>query len=109
MARRETADMYYDKEKVSKCLEDEWQNILLLIEGSLKSYSAGKVSQPVRAAVQIKEHDGLLLAMPAYDSELDSLATKVVTVFPENKKKGLSSVQSVVLLYNAADGKLKAV
>lgn len=47
--------------------------------------------------------------MPAYNIDDDALASKIVTVFPQNKKKNLPSIQSTVLLNDAKTGKLKAV
>lgn len=47
--------------------------------------------------------------MPAYNEEADAMATKVVTVYPQNKKIGLPSIHATVLLHDVKNGKLKAV
>lgn len=47
--------------------------------------------------------------MPAYNEETDMMATKVVTLYAENKKCGLPSIHATVLLHDVKNGKLKAV
>ncbi|XP_054720461.1 ketimine reductase mu-crystallin-like isoform X2 [Uloborus diversus] len=91
--------IYLNKEKVLECLQDEWGHLIEETKRALKSYSAGKVEQPIR----------ILFAMPAYDSEKDALATKIVTVYPENKKFSIPAIQAVILLYDSENGNLKAI
>ena len=47
--------------------------------------------------------------MPAYSERDDTLATKLVSVYPKNHDKGLPSHLAHVLYYEAATGMLKAV
>ena len=47
--------------------------------------------------------------MPAYSKLDDTLAAKLVSVYPNNHKKGLPSHLAHVLLYEAETGSLKAV
>ena len=47
--------------------------------------------------------------MPAYSKTDDTLATKLVSVYPNNHDKGLPSHLAHVLLYEAETGVLKAV
>ena len=47
--------------------------------------------------------------MPAYSKTDDTLATKLVAVYPNNHDKGIPSHLAHVLLYEAETGALKAV
>lgn len=47
--------------------------------------------------------------MPAYAGRNQALATKLVCIYPDNEKKGLSSHLCHILLFNPEDGTLKAV
>ena len=47
--------------------------------------------------------------MPAYSKLDNTLATKLVSVYPNNHEKGLPSHLAHVLLYEAETGSLKAV
>ena len=47
--------------------------------------------------------------MPAYSSEDNTLATKLLSWYPNNGSKGLPTHLAHVLLYDATTGILKAV
>lgn len=47
--------------------------------------------------------------MPAYNDVDNAMATKIVTLFPQNKEKCLSSIHATILLHDVKFGRLKAV
>jgi alanine dehydrogenase len=49
--------------------------------------SAGRASMPPRNAANTSHKDGLLAAMPAYVPSLDTLSSKLLTVFPHNRDR----------------------
>lgn len=60
-----------------------------------------KAHAPPRLALPLPE-DGVLLAMPAAGEDL--AITKLVTVHPENAKRGLPTIQGEVIVMRAATG-----
>ena len=50
-----------------------------------------------------------MFVMPAYSRGANSLVTKLVSLFPDNDKKGISSHLAIILLLNATTGQLQAV
>ena len=50
-----------------------------------------------------------MFVMPAYCRGANSLGTKLVTLYPDNDKKGLSTHLGIVLLFDASTGMLQAV
>ena len=50
-----------------------------------------------------------MFVMPAYCRGANSLGTKLVTLYPDNDKKGLSTHLGIVLLFEASTGMLQAV
>ena len=50
-----------------------------------------------------------MFVMPAYSRGANSLGTKLVTLFPDNDKKGIPSHLGIILLFNASTGQLQAV
>jgi ornithine cyclodeaminase len=50
-----------------------------------------------------------MFVMPAYSRGANSLGTKLVTLFPDNDKKGIPSHLAIILLLNASTGQLQAV
>ena len=66
--------------------------------------SAGRVSMPPRLVAQVREGGGLLGVMPVFLGSTQTLATKLVSVFPENPALGLPSHQAVILVFDAHTG-----
>lgn len=76
------------------------------VEGMKQAYaqlSAGEANMPLRARVPA-ENEGVALVMPAYLPRSQSLALKVVTVFPENVTQNLPIIHALVLALDAESG-----
>lgn len=85
-----------------------WPELIGAIETELK---AGRVTSPERSNIAIPMPGGgtsNLLVMPAW-VEGESLGVKLVTFFPENGAKGLSTINASYALFSGADGRLQAV
>ena len=50
--------IYLDTQSVTEYISEEWETLVEKIENALKSYSAGKIVQPVRTAVPVKKYGG---------------------------------------------------
>jgi ornithine cyclodeaminase len=75
-----------------------------VVATAMADVSAGRASMPARIAAQVPERTGLLAAMPAYLRSLDGLATKLVSVFPQNAGTEHPTHQAVVVVFDAATG-----
>ncbi|MFP3259736.1 MAG: ornithine cyclodeaminase family protein [Sulfolobus sp.] len=75
------------------------------VKEAFSLYSYGKVTQPQRQVLTIKGNWWGL--MPSYTDR--SVAVKIVNVIPENKTKGLPSVQGLVILFSPDNGEPLAV
>ncbi|MFN3764203.1 MAG: ornithine cyclodeaminase family protein [Aliihoeflea sp.] len=85
-----------------------WPELIDAIEAELK---AGRVTSPERSSIAIPMPGGgtsNLLVMPAW-VEGESLGVKLVTFFPENGAKGLSTINASYALFSGADGRLQAI
>lgn len=69
----------------------------------------GKVSQPPRIGAQIQKREGNLLVMPAYLPGSESLAVKLVSIFPHNHALGVPSHQALIAVFDAETGAPAAV
>ena len=94
---------------------EEVQSILTMqacvgiMSDAFKALDAGLSQQPLRSLMWLPSKKGLLGMMPGYTGEKNIFGIKSVSVFPENYKKGISSHQGVILLYEGDTGRLIAV
>ncbi|HWC99665.1 MAG TPA: ornithine cyclodeaminase family protein [Candidatus Sulfopaludibacter sp.] len=82
--------------------------VMTAMEAALAAFSGGRVDQPVRTSFDLRERSFVAL-MPAYDSELGLLATKLVSVIPENAGRGLPTHLASISLVDGVTGELLAV
>lgn len=71
--------------------------------------SAGDADVPERTWIEVPRVGGTTLFMPAYNRRDDSMALKIVSVFPGNRSLGLPSINALVALVNTATGKICAL
>ena len=76
-----------------------------IVKGAFAQLSAGKAVVPLRTQLPVERHEGVTLFMPAYLSESDDLGVKVVSVFPRNLDKGLSTIFALVVVVEASTGR----
>ena len=71
----------------------------------------GRVDAPARAHIDIDQHDGVTLVMPALlkDDDSSALAVKVVSLFEGNHAKGLARIQASVLMFEPDTGRPMAL
>ncbi|MBI2833241.1 MAG: ornithine cyclodeaminase family protein [Acidobacteria bacterium] len=78
------------------------------MEGALAQYSTGDVAQPLRSVIVVGSA-GFFGVMPAYLPTSPALGTKLVTVFHDNRSKGLPSHLASIVLLDPATGALLAM
>jgi alanine dehydrogenase len=74
---------------------------------AMADLSAGRVSMPPRIAAVVPERQGLLAAMPAFLPSAGTLATKLVSLFPENRDR--PTHQALICVFGAGDGSPEAI
>lgn len=81
------------------------------VEEGFGLLARGQVTMPQRAATVIAPHEGLHLSMPAFVAgDPGTLTIKIVTVYGQNLPRfGLPTIQGVILLHDARNGKLLAL
>jgi thiomorpholine-carboxylate dehydrogenase len=85
----------------------DWTELSVTLERALIEFSAGRVTQPVRTILPVKDHGGRFGIMPAiYDGVI---GTKLVTVFPTNGNRGLPTHNAMISLFRAETGEPLAI
>ncbi len=83
--------------------------VIQAVEKGFREYRKGHCFVPVRMPVRIEKAGGVFLFMPAYMRREESFGTKIISVFPENLKKGISTLQAVYLLNDPTTGEFLAL
>jgi alanine dehydrogenase len=78
------------------------------MEAALAALSAGRVTQPVRTAIETADRSFFAL-MPAFDAGRAILGAKLVTVTPANQARGLHTHLAAISLFDPETGELAAV
>jgi alanine dehydrogenase len=87
-------------------------NMAEAIEAVKKAFiqlSSGKAEIPLRTQIPVKKRSGITLFMPAYLTRDDSMAAKIVSVFPNNRRRGLPTIHALVIVLDAKTGQPLAV
>jgi ornithine cyclodeaminase/alanine dehydrogenase-like protein (mu-crystallin family) len=84
----------------------------LAIDGVKEAYaqlSAGHVTLPLRTRIDVIEHQGSTLVMPAYLESSGDMTVKIVSVFPRNIAQGIPTIAAVVIVIDAKTGQPRAI
>lgn len=76
---------------------------------ALSEFSAGRVTQPVRTVLEVGADRNYFGVMPAAIDGRQAVGTKLVTVYPANHAKGLTSHLATIILLDHATGGLTAL
>ena len=76
--------------------------LLPAMRQALIDLSAGRVLQPLRSVLELPEQDGMLFLKPACTDQ--ALATKLITLYPNNAAQGLPSLLATIVLMDPATG-----
>jgi len=83
------------------------ETLIPAMRQALMDLSAGKVVQPLRSVMEMQGGKNLLFLKPALTG--DALATKLITLFPENAGRGLPTLLATIVLMDPATGRTIAV
>ncbi len=76
---------------------------------ALRIYSEGGSSIPLRTNLDIAGKGGQSLYMPGYAQEANALGIKIVSVYPNNVKRGLTAVPSTMVLLDEETGMMNSI
>lgn len=97
--------MYIDNQQITKVLSMQ-KCIQVMHELFLMDFEA-EIINPLRGKMFLPAPSkGILGMMPAYIKPYNLMGAKVLSVFPDNYKKGLSSHQGILHLFEIDTGKL---
>jgi alanine dehydrogenase len=78
------------------------------VEQAFQEYAKGNVVLPTRSTIMIRKHNGSISFMPSYLTELEAQATKIISIYPNNKEKGLPTTVAWIVVNDPETGMIKA-
>ena len=78
------------------------------VEQAFKEYAKGNVVLPTRSTIMIPKHNGSISFMPSYLTELEAQATKIISIYPDNRGKGLPTTVAWIVVNNPKTGMVQA-
>jgi ornithine cyclodeaminase/alanine dehydrogenase-like protein (mu-crystallin family) len=78
------------------------------MKAAFSQLSTGRANVPLRTPIEVPAHNGVTLFMPAYLSDDDQMAIKIVSVFNDNPDKGLALIHALVVVVDATTGRPQA-
>jgi ornithine cyclodeaminase/alanine dehydrogenase len=78
------------------------------VEQAFNEYAKGNVVLPTRSSIMIPKYNGSISFMPSYLTELDAQATKIISIYPENREKGLPTTVAWIVVNDPRNGMVTA-
>ena len=78
-------------------------------KNALKAYSSGGADIPLRANLDVAEHNGQSLYMYGYVPSQSALGVKIVSVYPDNIAKNLTSVPATMVTLDSETGQVNSL
>ena len=76
---------------------------------ALALYSKGDTDIPLRANLRVPAYNGSALYMYGYAPGASALGVKIVSVYPDNPKRGLPSVPATMVLMDDSTGAVSSL
>ncbi len=78
------------------------------VEGAFTQLRHGKVVMPTRSTIMLPKYNGSISFMPSYLIESGAQATKIISIYPDNPKKGLQTTAAWIIVNDPETGQVKA-
>ena len=75
-----------------------------IIEDAFRAYGNKKAQMPAKIYIKLHQYNGDLRAMPAFIETTKACGMKWVSVYPDNRKKGLPTTIATIILNDAKSG-----
>jgi len=78
------------------------------VEEAFREYAKGNVVLPTRSTIMVPKYNGSISFMPSYLTGLDAQATKIISIYPDNRAKGLPTTVAWIVVNDTETGMVKA-
>jgi alanine dehydrogenase len=78
------------------------------VEGAFAQLRRGRVVMPTRSTIMLPRYNGSISFMPSYLEESGAQATKIISIYPDNPKRGLPTTAAWIVVNNPETGQVEA-
>lgn len=78
------------------------------VEGAFAQLRRGRVVMPTRSTIMLPKYNGSISFMPSYLEESGAQATKIISIYPDNPKRGLPTTAAWIVVNNPETGQIEA-
>ena len=107
MTRKATPLLYLSAEHVRRALP--MADAIAAMRDAFAQLANAQVTLPTRECLPTPDEHGVLLVMPCHSVASTLFSLKAITVFPDNPRHGLPTIQALVILTDGATGEHLAV
>ncbi|MBD3173246.1 hypothetical protein GF326_12340 [Candidatus Bathyarchaeota archaeon] len=79
-----------------------------IVEEAFREYAKGNVVLPTRSTIMVPRYNGSISFMPSYLTELEAQATKIISIYPDNREKGLPTTAAWIIVNDPETGMVQA-
>ncbi len=79
------------------------------VEEAFGEFAAGGVKMPPRSTIMLGKHNGSISLMPSYIEGSGALATKIISIYPDNRAKDLPTTIAWIMVNDPETGALEAL
>jgi alanine dehydrogenase len=91
---------------VAKLLE--MGEVIDTVEEAFREYAERNVVMPTRSTIMVPKYNGSISFMPSYLTGVDAQATKIISIYPDNKNKGLPTTAAWIVVNDPKTGMIEA-
>jgi ornithine cyclodeaminase/alanine dehydrogenase len=99
--------LYLTDEEIAEILT--MKEAIDAVEKAFGEYARGSAVMPPRSTIMLDKYNGSVSLMPSYLEETKALATKIISIYPDNPKRGLPTTVAWVVLTAMRTGAVSGV
>ncbi len=78
------------------------------VEEAFREYAAENVVMPARSTIMVPRYNGSISFMPSYLTGLEAQATKIISIYPDNRARGLPTTAAWIVVNDPETGLIEA-
>ncbi len=86
----------------------EMGEVIDTVEEAFREYAEGNVVMPARSTIMVPKYNGSISFMPSYLAGVDAQATKIISIYPDNREKGLPTTAAWIVVNDPETGMIEA-